>query len=50
MRFERAYNTRGLAVSNAVQTNGYDMPEELLSFFVREGFLIASRSTRPRRA
>ena len=40
MRFERAYNTRGLAVSNAVQTNGYDMPEELLSFFVREGFLI----------
>ena len=40
MRFERAYNTRGLAVSNAVQTNGYDMPEELLSFFVQEKFLI----------
>ena len=39
MRFERSTH-RGLAVSNAVQTNGYDMPEELLSFFVREGFLI----------
>ena len=40
VRFERAYNTRGLTVLNAVQSNGYDIPDDLLSFFVQENFLL----------
>lgn len=37
---QKKYNTRGLAVSNSVQTNGYDVSDELISLFAREHFLI----------
>jgi len=37
---ERKYNTRGLKISNAVQTNGYDLPDEMIAFFAREQFLV----------
>ncbi len=37
---QRKYNTRGLRISNAVQTNGYDLSDELIAFFAREQFLV----------
>lgn len=40
IELERKYNTRGLKVSNAVQTNGYDLSDEMISFFARERFLV----------
>lgn len=38
--YEKMYNGKGLLVSNAVQTNGYALSDELIDFFVKEGFLI----------
>ena len=40
VRFQRQYNARGLQVSNAVQTNGLELPDEMLHFFARERFLL----------
>ena len=37
---ERKYNTRGLKISNAVQTNGYNLSDEMISFFAKEQFLV----------
>jgi len=37
---QRKYNTRGLKISNAVQTNGYDLSDEMIAFFAREQFLV----------
>lgn len=37
---ERKYNTRGLKISNAVQTNGYDLSDEMIAFFAKEQFLV----------
>ena len=39
-RFERQYNTRGLEVSNSVQTNGFALSDEMIRFFARERFLL----------
>lgn len=40
VRFERMYNSRGLPVHNAVQTNGYALSDELIDLFAREHFLL----------
>jgi len=40
MQLERKYNTRGLKITNAVQTNGYDLTDEMIAFFAREQFLV----------
>ena len=40
VRFERKYNQRGLRIHNAVQSNGYDLSEDMLRFFAREHFLL----------
>lgn len=37
---EKQYNTRHLPVQNALQTNGYDIPDELIALFAREHFLV----------
>ena len=37
---QRKYNTRGLKISNAVQTNGYDLSDEMIAFFAKEQFLV----------
>ena len=37
---ERKYNTRRLKITNAVQTNGYDLSDEMIAFFAREQFLV----------
>ena len=40
VRFVREYNIRRQPVRYAVQTNGYDLPDEMIEFFARERFLI----------
>lgn len=40
VRYEKMYNAKGLRVCNAIQTNGYALSDEMIDFFVREGFLI----------
>lgn len=40
VQFECKYNTQGLTISNAVQTNGYDLSDEMIAFFAREQFLV----------
>lgn len=40
VEFERKYNTRNLRISNSVQTNGYDLSDEMIQFFAREHFLL----------
>ena len=40
VRLQRKYNTRGLKISNAVQTNGYDLSDEIIAFFAKEQFLV----------
>lgn len=37
---ERKYNTKGVHVHNAVQTNGYRIDDRLLDLFARERFLV----------
>ncbi len=37
---QKKYNTRGLKVSNSVQTNGYQLDDRLLDLFAREKFLL----------
>lgn len=38
--FVRKYNTRGLSVGKAVQTNGIELTEEMAAFFAENGFLV----------
>lgn len=38
--FQRKYNTRGVRVDNALQTNGLDLSDEMIDFFAREKFLL----------
>ena len=40
VQLERKYNTRGLNITNAVQTNGYDLSDEMIAFFAHEQFLV----------
>lgn len=40
VELERMYNARGVSISNAVQTNGYALSDEMIDFFVKEHFLI----------
>ena len=40
VRIQRKYNTRSLNISNAVQTNGYDLSDEMIAFFAKEQFLV----------
>lgn len=40
VRFERKYNKRGLCIHNAVQSNGYDLSDDMLRFFAKEHFLL----------
>lgn len=38
--FQRRYNTRNLPIHNSVQTNGYDLSDEMIDFFAKEHFLL----------
>lgn len=38
--FERKYNVRNLPIYNSLQTNGYDLSDEMIDFFAREHFLL----------
>ncbi|MBR5741333.1 MAG: anaerobic sulfatase maturase [Firmicutes bacterium] len=40
VRLQKQYNSRGIAVQNAIQTNGWRIDRELLDFLVAEHFLI----------
>ena len=40
IRFVDRYNTRGLPVQYALQTNGYDLSDEMIAFFARHRFLL----------
>ena len=40
LRLERMYNTKGLAISNSIQTNGLNLTDEMIGLFAREGFLV----------
>ena len=40
VRLTRRYNARGLPVNWALQTNGYDLPDELCDFFAENHFLL----------
>ena len=40
VRFQRIYNTRGLSVTNSLQTNGYALTDDMIAFFARERFLL----------
>lgn len=40
MEFQKIYNTKNVAISNALQTNGYQITEEWAEFFARHHFLV----------
>ena len=40
VKFQRKYNPRGIRITNALQTNGYELPDDMIQFFVREDFLL----------
>jgi len=40
LRLQRQYNSRGLTVMNAVQTNGLDLSDELIALFAEHHFLL----------
>lgn len=40
IEFEKKYNSKNLVVQNSIQTNGYDISDELIELFAREGFLV----------
>ena len=40
VKLQKKYNTRGIAVSNSVQTNGLDVPEDMMRLFAQERFLV----------
>lgn len=37
---QKKYNSRGAKVNNSIQTNGYNISDELLDLFARENFLV----------
>ena len=39
LRFQKMYNTKGLRVTNAIQTNGLHLSAEMIAFLAREQFL-----------
>lgn len=40
VKLQREYNTSGLRISNAVQTNGLALSDAMIAFFAREKFLV----------
>ena len=40
VRLQKKYNARNVAVHNAIQTNGYDLTDGMISFFAENGFLV----------
>lgn len=40
IELEKTYNSKGLAIYNSIQSNGYDISEELMELFAREHFLV----------
>ena len=40
VRFEKTYNTRGIRVTNALQTNGFALSDALIALLARERFLV----------
>ena len=40
VELEKRYNSKGLTIHNSLQTNGYNISDELLDFFARENFLL----------
>lgn len=40
VNYERKYNVCNLPIYNSLQTNGYDLSDEMIAFFAREKFLL----------
>jgi uncharacterized protein len=40
IRAEKKYNSKGLVIHNSLQTNGYNISDELMDLFAGEGFLL----------
>lgn len=40
VRLEKTYNARAFPVQNAVQTNGFELSDDMIAFFARERFLL----------
>ena len=40
IQLQNKYNARGIPVSNALQTNGYDLSDEMISFLAKHQFLV----------
>ncbi len=40
LKYERAYNPRGISVANSVQTNAFALSDEMIAFFAEHGFLL----------
>lgn len=40
VEFQKKYNAKQLPISNSLQTNGFDLSDEMISFFARESFLL----------
>ena len=40
IRFQQKYNAKGLRVTNAIQTNGLHLSDEMAAFLARENFLV----------
>lgn len=38
--YQKMYNTKGLALYNSIQTNGYDISDEFIEFLKKENFLV----------
>lgn len=38
--FQKIYNTRHVPLTNAVQTNGFTLPDDMIAFFAQEDFLV----------
>ena len=40
IRYQKMYNTKGLRVTNAIQTNGLHLSDEMIAFLAKEQFLV----------
>lgn len=40
LRYQQMYNNKGLRVTNAIQTNGLNLSDEMIAFFAKERFLV----------
>lgn len=40
VEFQKKYNAKQLPISNSLQTNGFDLPDDMISLFARESFLL----------